>query len=75
MEPDLTIEEVFASHEPDAHQKMRLSDLRDAARKFAKEIVESCPNGPDKSAALRKVREALMTANAGVMLKGRVFHG
>lgn len=44
--------------------------LRVHARSFAAAILRCCPPGEDAAAALRKVREALMTANAAVALAG-----
>ena len=42
--------------------------LRSAARAFSEEILECTPVGADQSAAIRKVREAVMTANAAIAI-------
>jgi hypothetical protein len=45
--------------------------LREAATQFAGVINEMCPESADKTAAVRKVREALFTANAAIALDGK----
>lgn len=38
--------------------------IREAAKFLARTIDEDVPPGPDRTAAVRKIREAVMTANA-----------
>ncbi len=38
---------------------------------FARVIATNCPNGPDKSTAIRKVREPIITANAAIACCGK----
>jgi len=68
--PDYPIKRWFTYHAPNPSQTERYLRLRNAAEAFAVAIMECCPDGPeggpDKSAALRKVREAVMTANASI---------
>ena len=45
--------------------------LREAGRQFALVIIALTPPSPDQSAAIRKVREAVMTANAAIACGGR----
>ena len=45
--------------------------LRNSAKAFASAINELCPESADRTAAIRKVREAVMTANASVACKGK----
>lgn len=56
----------FTHHPPEGDQPARYVILRDAAKLFAEVIVAQTPKGPDQSAAIRKVREAVMTANAAI---------
>ena len=58
----------FDYHAPTDLQIARITSLRMAAKNLALTIEHVVPPGPDKSAAIRKLREALMTANAGVVL-------
>lgn len=61
------IDDVFTYH-ADARRNIHYEKIRDAAKVFALAILENSPNCADKSAALRKVREAVMAANAAVAL-------
>lgn len=64
------LDEMFTHHAPSADQQRRQQAVRAAAREFAQAIVENSRPGPDQSAAIRKVREAQMTANVGISLEG-----
>lgn len=64
------LEELFTYHKPEGDQQERYQRLRTAGKILANEILKSCPPCADRSAAIRKVREALMTANASIALKG-----
>lgn len=68
--PDL--DHIFKYHAPNGEQLAQYARLRDAARTFAIAIVQDTPAGADQSAAIRHVREAVMTANAAVALGGRI---
>lgn len=56
----------FSYHAPKGDQPARYEALRSAGKEFAKVIVGSCPPSADRTVALRKVREAVMTANASI---------
>ena len=45
--------------------------IRDAGKEFAKVIVANTPASADQTAAIRKVREAVMTANAARACGGK----
>lgn len=60
------IEREFTYHPPKNDQAERYEKLRNAAKQFALIIAECVPECADRSAALRKIREAVMTANAGI---------
>lgn len=65
------ISEVFQYHAPDADQRLAYELLREKARDFASAISTLCPASADRTDALRKLRECVMTANASIALKGR----
>jgi len=56
----------FTYHAPTKEQVERYTELRDAAHVFAAVIMKNTPASADQSAAIRKVREAVMTANAAI---------
>ena len=61
----------FTYHSPTAETIPKYKELREKGLDFARVIDNLCPNGPDKSAAIRKVREAVMTANAAIACGGQ----
>lgn len=64
-EPDV-IETLFTFHPPNDEQVRSYQSIREVAKDLARVIHELVPAGPDRTAAIRKVREAVMTANAGI---------
>lgn len=64
------IEEWFIYHAPTGDDEQHYAALREAAKACVKVIVAHTPRCADQSAAIRKVREAVMTANAAVACKG-----
>jgi hypothetical protein len=66
-------EHVFRYHAPTAEQVARYARIREAAKVLAYTILADTPASADQSAALRLVREAVMTANAAVALNGRLY--
>jgi len=63
------IEKLFTYHPPKEGQPERYALINTAARKLAEVIVYCTPPGADQSSAIRKVREARMTANAAISLE------
>lgn len=61
----------FTHHPPTPEQVVAYGALRAAALAFARTIRDLCPPGADATAAIRKVREAVMTANAAIACGGR----
>ena len=62
----------FTYHAPTGQaQLLAYQKIRDAGRLLAETIVEHAPLCADQSAAIRKVREAVMTANAAIACEGR----
>ncbi len=66
---DEQLVELFTYHAPSEEQRVRYSQLRAAALDFARAIVALTRPCADQTAAVRKVREAVMTANAAVALE------
>lgn len=71
--PEFDLDNIFMYHPPKDDDTVKTYQvLREAAKEFASIIIEHTPAGADQSAAIRKVREAVMTANAAVALEGRL---
>jgi hypothetical protein len=66
------ITDVFSYHAPDADQLVTYEKLRSSAREFATAIIDLTPSCADQQAAIRLLRECVMTANAAIALKGKV---
>ena len=64
------IENIFTYHPPTSGQARRYEQLRAAAKSMAHTISACCPESADTSAAMRKLRECVMTANAAIALEG-----
>jgi len=64
------IENLFTYHVPTDHQKELYLEIRTTAKQLARVIDAACPEGPDRTAAMRKLRECTMTANASIATNG-----
>jgi len=64
--PKDAIEELFTYHSPTEAQFQSYLAIREAAKDLARMIDANCPAGPDRTTAIRKIREAVMTANASI---------
>jgi len=60
----------FTYHAPGADDLPKYQAIREAGKAFAAVIVANAPVSPDTTAAVRKVREAVMTANQAIACKG-----
>jgi len=58
----------FSYHSPKPGQPERYEKIRAKALELAEVIMRCCPHSADRSAAIRKVREAVMTANASIAI-------
>lgn len=65
------VDHWFTHHPPDGHDVAKYTELRDTAKTLAHRIVTLCPASADRTTAIRKLREAVMTANAAIACKGR----
>lgn len=63
------IEDLFTFHAPTEGQPERYINIRTAAKHLALVIVENTQPCADQSAAIRHLREAVMTANASIALE------
>lgn len=63
---DAELDNLFKYHPPKGDQEEAYQAIRTAAKAFAQRIVDLTPTCADQSAAIRKVREAMMTANAAI---------
>ena len=64
----MNIEELFTYHAPNEEQIQQLQEVRTAAKELAYTIIGNCPHSPDRTTAIRKLREAVMTANASIVV-------
>lgn len=69
--PDEQIENWFTYHPPASGDHPRFVAIRDAAKALAYVIKANTPGCADQTAALRKLRECVMTANAAIACGGR----
>lgn len=70
MELKDKIEDLFTYHAPEGNQPAQYVAIRAAAKALAHVIVDNTPPSADQTAAIRKLRECVMTANAAIALKG-----
>lgn len=66
------VDDVFTYHAPTGSDPEAYEAIRTKARELAHTILDLVPTCGDQQAALRLLREAVMTANAAIALKGRV---
>lgn len=56
----------FKYHPPTTKQTRAYEEIRAAALTFATTVCDLTPVCPDQTTAVRKIREAVMTANAAI---------
>lgn len=61
----------FTYHSPTPEQLPKYQAIREAGLNLAAVIVQNSPASADQTAAVRKVREAVMTANASIACGGQ----
>lgn len=66
------LDRFFVYHPPQSDQIPAFNAIRLAARELAQVIYSFTPACPDQTAAIRKVREAVMTANAAIACYGNL---
>jgi hypothetical protein len=67
---DDKLQNWFTYHPPTLDDVDKYKRVRDAGLAFARVIRDDCPPGADATTAIRKVREAVMTANASIACCG-----
>jgi hypothetical protein len=65
------LEDIFTYHAPRPDQIPKYNNIREAAKVFANIIVENTPSSADQSAAIRMLRELVMTCNQSIALDGK----
>jgi len=63
------VENIFTYHAPKGDQPQRYQAIRDAAKNLALVIVANTQSSADQTAAIRLLRESVMTANASIALE------
>lgn len=71
MISDALIEDLFNYHPPTKNQILSMEILRDSAKSLARVVNEVVPDGADKSAAIRLLRQCVQISNAGIILNGK----
>ena len=66
------VDDVFSYHAPKDQQPTQYAKVREAAKGMAIVILDNTPQCADQQAAIRLLREAVMTANAAIALDGKV---
>lgn len=65
------IDNWFSYHPPQGDDAARYQRLRVAGKTFAEAIARETPPSADRTAAIRHVRDAVMTANAAIACGGK----
>lgn len=61
----------FTHHPPQGDQVGKYERIRSAGKYFAQIILDCTPASADQTAAIRKIREAVFTANASIACEGK----
>jgi hypothetical protein len=67
----MDLQHWFSYHAPKEGQQEKYEAIRQAGLRLAIAITENSSPCPDQTAAVRKVREAVMTANECIAWEGR----
>ena len=62
------LDNIFTYHAPKGDQTIRYQKIREAGKQLAQVILECTPVCADQTAAIRKVRESIMTSNAAIAI-------
>lgn len=68
----MDINNIFTYHSPSAEQLPKYEAIREKAKELGNVIVANTPASADQTAAIRLLREAVMTANASIALDGKL---
>lgn len=61
------LDRLFGKVQFTKEQSSRAQEIADAGRQLAEVIFRSTPDGPDKTVAIRKVREAVSAAHNNIL--------
>ena len=70
MTRDAQILDSFDHHNPTTDQVERIQLVRNACKHAASVLLLAAPSSVDRTVALRKLHEAMMTANKAIVLEG-----
>lgn len=62
------LDKIFHIHQMKPDDSIKLVKIREAAMAFAQVVLSNTPPCPDQDEAVRKIREAVWTANAAVAM-------
>jgi hypothetical protein len=68
---DKTIEDMFTYQSWGMDKIQKGNVVRDALASAVRKIIEVVPPGPDRTVAIRKIREARMDCNSAITFDGR----
>jgi hypothetical protein len=68
---DEELKDLFVYHPWTEEQIEKGNKVREALANAAKAIIENVPPSPDRTVALRKIREARMDANSAITHNGK----
>ena len=71
--PKDDIEQLFTYHAPTPEQIEQYASIRAKGMEMAHVIDKNCPASPDRTASIRLLREAIMTANASIATGGGFY--
>ncbi len=69
---EAAIDDAFEYHAWSRQQQAQGDEVRQALAAAVKVIVRCVPPGPDRTVAIRKIREARMDCNSAITFNGRL---
>lgn len=63
---EIDLDNMFTYHPPKGDQPERYQKIRESGKQFAQTLIDNAPMCADLTAAIRKISEAVMTANAAI---------
>ena len=70
-EVEKIIDDMFEYHPWDEAQRAKGKEVRDSLKAAFKVVIANVPPSPDRSAALRKLRDARMDCNSSITHNGK----
>ncbi len=65
---EVKVRDCVSYHAPTPLDIAKIGEIREKTEALILTVVTHCPPSPDRSAAIRHAREAMMTANAAIMV-------